>query len=129
MKRLTIILLLCLTLATSYRFVAGERGWQELAVASRAALPSRCQDLQLAGLGASAAVAWTRIYFPNQQEAFVNTIEPLLCQIVAGVDAYCAAVELVKDASGFVDVLKKKSELLTLVERLETLIAVVKGQA
>jgi len=28
-----------------------------------------------------------------------------------------------------VDVLKKKSELLTLVERLETLIAVVKGQA
>ena len=127
MKRLTIILLLCLTLSTAgcstiQSYQAGERGWQQLAVSS-------CQDLQLAGLGASAAVAWTRIYFPNQQEAFANTIEPLLGQIAAGVDAYCAAVELVKDASGFVDVLKKKSELLTLVERLETLIAVVKGQA
>jgi len=124
MKRLTIILLLCLTLSTAgcstiQSYQAGERGWQELAVAS-------CQDLQLAGLGASAAVAWTRIYFPNQQEAFANTIEPLLGQIAAGVDAYCAAVELVKDASGFVDVLKKKSELLALVERLELLIEAVK---
>lgn len=125
MKRIAITVTLCLLLtgcSTIQSYQAGERGWQELAIAS-------CEDLQLAGLGASAAVAWTRIYFPDQQEAFVNTIEPLLGQISAGIDAYCAAVELVKDASGFVDVLKKKSELLTLVERLETLIAVVKGQA
>jgi uncharacterized protein YceK len=124
MKRLTIILLLCLTLATAgcstiQSYQAGERGWQQLAVSS-------CQDLQLASVGASAAVAWSKIYFPNQQEAFANTIEPLLCQIVAGVDAYCAAVELVRDATGFVDVLKKKSELLVLVERLELLIEAVK---
>src|SRR5574343_260934 len=125
MKRIAITVTLCLLIAgcsTIQSYQAGERGWQKLAVSS-------CQDLQLASVGASAAVAWSKIYFPNQQEAFANTIEPLLCQIVAGVDAYCAAVELVKDASGFVDVLKKKSELLTLVERLETLIAVVKGQA
>ena len=125
MKRITITVLLSLLIvscSTFQSYQAGERGWQELAVSS-------CQDLQLASVGASAAVAWSKIYFPAQQEAFANTIEPLLCQIVAGVDAYCAAVELVKDASGFVDVLKKKSELLTLVERLETLIAVVKGQA
>jgi hypothetical protein len=122
MKRIAITVTLCLLIAgcsTIQSYQAGERGWQELAVAS-------CQDLQLAGLGASAAVAWTRIYFPNQQEAFANTIEPLLGQIAAGVDAYCAAVELVKDASGFVDVLKKKSELLALVERLELLIEAVK---
>ena len=122
MKRIVITVTLCLLIAgcsTIQRYQAGERGWQELAVAS-------CQDLQLAGLGASAAVAWSKIYFPNQQEAFVNTIEPLLCQIVAGVDAYCSAVELVKDATGFVDVLEKKSELLALVERLELLIAAVK---
>jgi len=125
MKRITTTVLLSLLIvgcSTIQSYQAGESGWQELAVAS-------CQDLELASVGASAAVAWSKIYFPNQQEAFANTIEPLLCQIVAGVDAYCAAVELVKDASGFVDVLKKKSELLTLVERLETLIAVVKGQA
>jgi len=125
MKRIAITVTLCLLIAgcsTIQSYQAGERGWQQLAVSS-------CQDLQLASLGASAAVAWSKIYFPNQQEAFANTIEPLLGQIAAGVDAYCAAVELVKDASGFVDVLKKKSELLTLVERLETLIAVVKGQA
>lgn len=122
MKRIAITVTLCLLIAgcsTIQSYQAGERGWQELAVAS-------CQDLQLAGLGASAAVAWTRIYFPNQQEAFANTIEPLLCQIVAGVDAYCAAVELVRDATGFVDVLEKKSELLALVERLELLIEAVK---
>lgn len=123
MKRLTIILLLCLTLATAgcstiQSYQAGERGWQQLAVSS-------CQDLQLASVGASAAVAWSKIYFPNQQ-AFANTIEPLLGQIVAGVDAYCAAVELVRDATGFVDVLEKKSELLALVERLELLIEAVK---
>ena len=122
MKRIAITVTLCLLIAgcsTIQSYQAGERGWQQLAVSS-------CQDLQLAGLGASAAVAWTRIYFPNQQEAFANTIEPLLGQIAAGVDAYCAAVELVKDASGFVDVLKKKSELLALVERLELLIEAVK---
>ena len=122
MKRIAITVTLCLLIAgcsTIQSYQAGERGWQELAVAS-------CQDLQLASVGASAAVAWSKIYFPNQQEAFANTIEPLLCQIVAGVDAYCAAVELVKDATGFVDVLKKKSELLALVERLELLIAAVK---
>jgi len=122
MKRIAITVTLCLLIAgcsTIQSYQAGERGWQELAVAS-------CQDLQLASVGASAAVAWSKIYFPNQQEAFANTIEPLLCQIVAGVDAYCAAVELVKDATGFVDVLKKKSELLVLVERLELLIEAVK---
>jgi len=122
MKRIAITVTLCLLIAgcsTFQSYQAGERGWQALAVAS-------CQDLELASVGASAAVAWSKIYFPNQQEAFVNTIEPLLCQIVAGVDAYCAAVELVKDASGFVDVLKKKSELLALVERLELLIEAVK---
>ena len=122
MKRIAITVTLCLLIAgcsTIQSYQAGERGWQQLAVSS-------CQDLQLAGLGASAAVAWTRIYFPNQQEAFANTIEPLLCQIVAGVDAYCSAVELVRDATGFVDVLKKKSELLVLVERLELLIEEVK---
>jgi len=122
MKRIAITVTLCLLLAgcsTIQSYQAGERGWQQLAVSS-------CQDLQLASVGASAAVAWSKIYFPNQQEAFVNTIEPLLCQIVAGVDAYCAAVELVKDATGFVDVLQKKSELLSLVERLELLIAAVK---
>ena len=122
MKRIAITVTLCLLIAgcsTIQSYQAGERGWQELAVAS-------CQDLQLASVGASAAVAWSKIYFPNQQEAFANTIEPLLCQIVAGVDAYCAAVELVKDATGFVDVLKKKSELLVLVERLELLIEEVK---
>jgi uncharacterized protein YceK len=127
MKRLTIILLLCLTLSTAgcstiQSYQAGERGWQELAVAS-------CQDLELASVGASAAVAWSKIYFPNQQEAFANTIEPLLCQIVAGVDAYCAAVDVVQDVSGFTDLLQKKTELLTLVERLETLLMLVKGQA
>ncbi len=125
MKRIAITVTLCLLIAgcsTIQSYQAGERGWQELAVAS-------CQDLQLAGLGASAAVAWTRIYFPNQQEAFANTIEPLLGQIVAGVDAYCAAVELVSDATGFVDLLQKKTELLALVERLETLLMLVKGQA
>ena len=122
MKRIAITVTLCLLIAgcsTIQSYQAGERGWQQLAVSS-------CQDLQLAGLGASAAVAWTRIYFPNQQEAFANTIEPLLCQIVAGVDAYCSAVELVRDATGFVDVLEKKSELLALVERLELLIEAVK---
>lgn len=122
MKRIAITVTLCLLIAgcsTIQSYQAGERGWQELAVAS-------CQDLQLASVGASAAVAWSKIYFPNQQEAFQATIEPLLCQIVAGVDAYCAAVELVRDATGFVDVLEKKSELLTLVERLELLIAAVK---
>ena len=122
MKRIAITVTLCLLIAgcsTIQSYQAGERGWQQLAVAS-------CQDLQLASVGASAAVAWSKIYFPNQQEAFTNTIEPLLGQIVAGVDAYCAAVELVKDASGFVDVLKKKSELLALVERLELLIEAVK---
>jgi len=122
MKRIAITVTLCLLIAgcsTIQSYQAGERGWQQLAVSS-------CQDLQLAGLGASAAVAWTRIYFPNQQEAFANTIEPLLGQIVAGVDAYCAAVELVRDATGFVDVLEKKSELLALVERLELLIEAVK---
>ena len=125
MKRIAITVTLCLLIAgcsTIQSYQAGERGWQQLAVSS-------CQDLQLASVGASAAVAWSKIYFPNQQEAFANTIEPLLCQIVAGVDAYCAAVELVKDASGFVDVLKKKSELLALVEQLETLLMLVKGQA
>ena len=123
MRRIAITVTLCLLLiagcSTIQSYQAGERSWRELAVAS-------CQDLQLAGLGASAAVAWTRIYFPNQQDTFVNTIEPLLGQIAAGVDAYCDAVELVKDASGFVDVLEKKSELLALVERLELLIAAVK---
>lgn len=125
MKRIAIAVTLCLLLAgcsTIQSYQAGERGWQELAVAS-------CQDLQLAGLGASAAVAWTKIYFPDHAAVFQATIEPLLSQIAAGVDAYCAAVELVRDATGFVDVLKKKSELLTLVERLETLLALVKGQA
>ena len=125
MKRIAITVTLCLLIAgcsTIQSYQAGERGWQQLAVSS-------CQDLQLASVGASAAVAWSKIYFPNQQEAFANTIEPLLGQIAAGVDAYCAAVELVKDASGFVDVLKKKSELLALVERLETLLMLVKGQA
>jgi hypothetical protein len=103
MKRIVITVTLCLLIAgcsTIQSYQAGERGWQELAVAS-------CQDLQLASVGASAAVAWSKIYFPNQQEAFANTIEPLLGQIVAGVDAYCAAVELVRDATGFVDVFKK----------------------
>ena len=122
MKRIAITVTLCLLIAgcsTIQSYQAGERGWQQLAVSS-------CQDLQLASVGASAAVAWSKIYFPNQQEAFANTIEPLLGQIAAGVDAYCAAVELVKDASGFVDVLKKKSELLALVERLELLIEAVK---
>jgi len=127
MKRLTIILLLCLTLATAgcstiQSYQAGERGWQELAVSS-------CQDLQLASVGASAAVAWSKIYFPDHEAVFVATIEPLLGQVAAGVDTYCAAVELVSDATGFVDLLQKKTELLALVERLETLLMLVKGQA
>ena len=125
MKRIAITVLLSLLIvgcSTFQSYQAGERGWQELAASS-------CQDLQLAGTAASAAAAWSKIYFPDHEAVFQTTIEPLLGQIAAGVDAYCAAVELVKDASGFVDVLKKKSELLTLVERLETLIAVVKGQA
>lgn len=125
MKRIAITVTLCLLIAgcsTIQSYQAGERGWQELAASS-------CQDLQLASVGASAAVAWSKIYFPNQQEAFANTIEPLLCQIVAGVDAYCAAVDVVQDVSGFTDLLQKKTELLTLVERLETLLMLVKGQA
>jgi len=127
MKRLTIILLLCVALATAgcstiQSYQAGERSWQELAVSS-------CQDLQLASVGASAAVAWAKIYFPDHEAVFTSTIEPMLGQVAAGVDTYCAAVELVSDATGFVDLLQKKTELLALVERLETLLMLVKGQA
>jgi len=127
MKRLTIILLLCLTLSTAgcstiQSYQAGERSWQELAVSS-------CQDLQLASVGASAAVAWAKIYFPDHEAVFTSTIEPMLGQVAAGVDTYCAAVDVVQDVSGFTDLLQKKTELLTLVERLETLLMLVKGQA
>lgn len=127
MKRIAIIAIVCVALATAgcstfQSYQAGERGWQQLAVAS-------CQDLELAGVAASAAVAWSKIYFPDHAAVFQTTIEPMLGQVAAGVDAYCAAVDLVQDASGFVDILKKKSELLALVERLETLLAIVKGQA
>lgn len=108
--------------STIQSYQAGERSWQELAVSS-------CQDLQLASVGASAAVAWSKIYFPDHEAVFVATIEPLLGQVAAGVDTYCAAVELVSDATGFVDLLQKKTELLALVERLETLLMLVKGQA
>jgi len=127
MKRIAISFVLCLALAaagcsTIQSYQAGERGWQQLAVSS-------CQDLELAGVAASAAVAWSKIYFPDHEGVFVATIEPMLGQVAAGVDAYCAAVDLVQDVSGFVDLLQRKSELLALVERLETLLAIVKGQA
>jgi len=126
MRRIAITVILCLALATAgcstiQSYQAGERGWQSLAAAS-------CQDLELAKLGASAAVAWAKIYFPDHQTVFSATIEPLLGQIAAGVDAYCAAVELVQDVSGFVDLLHRKTELIALVERLELMLRLVKGQ-
>lgn len=125
MRRIAITVLLSLLIAgcsTIQSYQAGERSWQELAVSS-------CQDLELAKLGASAAVAWAKIYFPDHSAVFQTTIEPLLGQVAAGVDTYCAAVDLVQDATGFVDLLQKKTELLALVERLETLLAIVKAQA
>lgn len=127
MRRIALIAIVCVALATAgcstiQSYQAGERSWQELAASS-------CQDLDLAKLGASAAVAWAKIYFPDHAAVFTATIEPLLGQVAAGVDTYCAAVDLVQDATGFVDLLQKKTELLALVERLETLLALVKGQA
>jgi len=124
MKRIAITVLLSLLIvgcSTIQSYQAGESGWQELAASS-------CQDLQLAGTAASAAAAWSKIYFPDHEAVFQTTIEPLLCQIVAGVDAYCAATDLTQDVTSFASLLERKTQLMTLVDRLAALLMAVKGQ-
>ena len=124
MKRIAITVLLSLLIvgcSTFQSYQAGERGWQALAVAS-------CHDLELASVGASAAVAWSKIYFPDHEAVFQTTIEPLLGQIAAGVDAYCAATDLTQDVTSFASLLERKTQLMTLVDRLAALLMAVKGQ-
>lgn len=118
------VLFACLTLVSSCATVTAVRSdtatWNEIAVAS-------CSDLRTGVLAASAAVAWSKIYFPNQSVAFEQVIEPLLVQASAGVDAYCAAASLVQDASGIQGLLAKKTEILDLLGKVDTFIFAVKG--
>lgn len=125
MKKQTLfVLLLCLTLVSACATVtavkSGTATWNEIAVAS-------CSDLRTGLLAASAATAWSKIYFPTQQVAFTQVIEPMLIKASAGVDAYCAAASLVQDAAGIQGLLAKKAELLELLDKVQTFIFAVKG--
>ena len=117
------VLLLCLVLAAGCSTVtavkSGTASWQQIAIAS-------CTDLQTAATAGSAATAWAKLYFPNQENVFVNVIEPVLADVVAGVDAYCSAASLVQDVTGVQSLLTKQAEILALVKKLQAFIAAVK---
>lgn len=123
MRRFAIVALICAFIAGCSTVTAVKSGtatWQQIAT-------STCTDLRTASTAASAAVAWSKIYFPNQQAAFTEVIEPLLIKASAGVDAYCAAASLVQDATGIQALLTKKAEILDLLGKVDTFIFAVKG--
>lgn len=106
--------------ATTTAIQSGTATWNEIAVAT-------CSDLRTGVLAASAATAWSKIYFPNQQVAFENVIEPMLLKASAGVDAYCYAATLVTDAGGIQGLLAKKAELLELMNRIDAFLFALKA--
>lgn len=118
------VLMACLLLisacATTTAIQSGTATWNEIAAAS-------CSDLRTGVLAASAAVAWSKIYFPNQEVAFQQVIEPLLVKASLGVDAYCAAATLVQDAGGIQGLLAKKTELLELLGKIDTFLFALKA--
>lgn len=123
MMRWFVVLMACLVLAVGCSTVtavkSGTASWQQIATAS-------CTDLQTAATAGSAAVAWAKLYFPNQENVFVNLIEPVLGDVVAGVDAYCSAASLVQDVTGVQALLAKQGDILALVQKLNAFVAAVK---
>lgn len=122
MRRFAIVALICAFIAGCSTVTAVKSGtatWQQIAT-------STCTDLRTASTAASAAVAWSKIYFPNQDAVFASVIEPLLGQITAGVDAYCSAAALVQGVDGIQALLAKQAEILELVGKLNVLVAAVK---
>lgn len=129
-ERIAVCVLLLATLAVAVMTFAGcstvtavrsgTASWQQIAT-------STCTDLQTAGAAASAAVAWSKIYFPNQDAVFTEAIEPLLTQVAAGIDAYCSAASLVQDVDGIQALFSKQAEILELVQKLNVLVAAVKS--
>lgn len=114
------VLIMTTGCTTVQNYKAGETSWQSLALSS-------CQDLQLTGTAASAAVAWAKVYFPNKDEQFKAVIDPFLLDLASGVDAYCAAADLVQGVDGMQALLQKKTEILLLATKLSNLVATIKG--
>ena len=94
--------------------------WQDVALAS-------CRDMQVASEGASAAVAWTRVYYPDRDAVFKERIDPLLVQVIAGVDVYCAGANAVWGAGDLQAFLARKAEIVGVMDKLAVLLAAIRG--
>lgn len=94
-------------------------GVKELAMAS-------CQDIQLTVTGVSAAVAWSSIYFPNQQLTFKEQIEPKLQKAQQASDAYCTAAELVATTDSLQSLMANQALINQLVSEIQALLASIR---
>lgn len=117
------IFALCLTLCASCATIAAFRTDatpKETAIAV-------CTDLQTTMTAASALVAWTTVYFPNQS-ALLKEVSTYLELAEESRATACAAVDLVVDSESLASlVTSKQTEIFSLISKINALIAKIKG--
>lgn len=86
-----------------------------------------CSDLQTTITAASALVAWTSLYFPNQA-ALLTEAGEYLSLTEESRAAACASVDLVVDTESLEElVTTKQATVLTLIGRINSVVAKIKG--
>jgi hypothetical protein len=108
-----------LTGCTTVQTYRAGGGVKEMALAS-------CQDLQLSVMGASAAVAWSMIYFPDQQAVFISQINPKLEKAQLAVNAYCSAAELASTTTSLQDLVANQALITQLVNEIQALLVSIR---
>lgn len=85
-----------------------------------------CSDLQTTITAASALVAWTTLYFPNQA-ALLSEASEYLSLAEESRAAACAAVDLVVDTESLASlVTTRQATVLTLIGKINTIVAKIK---